>query len=296
MSRASTTGFRFLSAFALISLAASGPAVAQGFSQPGQAPGGGVEAPPPAYPPAGGMSHLPIPPPAPDFNLPATGAPGAGMPPAGGAAFGTPPPAGGAALGEPPPGGSEFNAPGGAGFGAPPSGGIGFGAPPNQPNQPARPNYADELTDFGVPPQSTLQVNVASETPLTIPGGHVITTNEMRQAVGSDILFFDVWQAPPHPTIPGAIALPGAGSPGSFNDNVQRQLWAVLAQLTNRQPQLPIVFFCTGSRCWESYNAALRALAMGFKVVLWYRGGLSAWQAAGQPTAAPRQSAGSTQQ
>ncbi len=175
---------------------------------------------------------------------------------------------------------------------APSPGFPGF-APPSgaDPAQPARQNYADELTDFGVPPQPTLQSNVGSPTPLTLPGGHVITTAEMKQAMGTNIVFVDVWQQQAHPSIPGAVPMPGAGNPGSFNDDTQQRLWTALAQATNRQPDRPIVFFCTGSRCWESYNAALRAVNMGFKMVLWYRGGLAAWQAAGGPMVMPGQAA-----
>ncbi len=174
---------------------------------------------------------------------------------------------------------------------------YGFNAPSPQPGtEPARPNYADELTDFGVPPQSTLQANVGSPTPTTIPGGHVITTNEVRQAVGSNVLVIDVLDTPQHPTLPGAILLPGAGSPGSFDDMTQQRLWTRLSQLTDRQPNRPLVFLCSGSRCWESYNAALRAISMGFKMVMWYRGGLGAWTASGGPmTGAPSQGAFSQQ-
>jgi PQQ-dependent catabolism-associated CXXCW motif protein len=183
---------------------------------------------------------------------------------------------------------------------ATPSGGMpaqgfpGFAPPAGagaDPSQPARQNYADELTDFGVPPQPTLQSNVGSPTPLTLPGGHVITTAEVKQALGTNIVFIDVWQQPTHPSLPGAVPMPGAGNPGSFNDETQQRLWTALAQATNKQPDRPIVFFCTGSRCWESYNAALRAVNMGFKMVLWYRGGLAAWQAAGGPMATPGQAA-----
>ena len=184
----------------------------------------------------------------------------------------------------PPPGASP-------GFGAPPGASPGFGAPP--PGGTAqRPNLAEELTDFGIPPQATLQANVGSETPLTIPGGHVITTMEMRQAAGSEILFIDVWNTGAHPSLPGAILMPGAGNAGSFTDDTQQRLWTALSQLTNQQAQRPLVFFCTGPRCWESYNAALRAINMGFKTVLWYRGGLASWQAAGLPMPARGQGAG----
>ncbi len=162
----------------------------------------------------------------------------------------------------------------------------GFSSQPTPP-QPAqgqtRQNYADELTDFGVPPQDQLQSNVGSPTPTSIPGAHVITTAEMRQAVGSDILFVDVLAGPPHQSLPGAVMMPGAGDGGSFDDALQDQLWNALSQATQRNPDRPIAFLCAGSRCWESYNAALRAVQMGFKTVLWYRGGLSSWQAAGLP-------------
>ena len=159
--------------------------------------------------------------------------------------------------------------------------GTSWGARPG--GEPPRQNYAEELTDFGVPPQGVMQVNVGSPTPTSIPGGHVITTGEIRQAQGG-LLLFDVLEGMAHPTIPGAVWIPGAGHPGSFADETQQKLWAVLSRATNMQRERPIVFFCAGSRCWESYNAALRAESLGFKMVLWYRGGLAAWKAAGGAT------------
>ncbi len=46
----------------------------------------------------------------------------------------------------------------------------------------------------------------------------------------------------------------------------------------------PVVFYCMGSQSWHSANAAMRALRAGYTNVLWYRGGIQAWQAAGLPT------------
>jgi PQQ-dependent catabolism-associated CXXCW motif protein len=132
-----------------------------------------------------------------------------------------------------------------------------------------------------------MQPNVGSPTPTTIPGGHVITTAEMQQAGRFGILMVDVLEGPPHQGIPGAILVPGAGRAGSFSDATQQRLWAVLSQATQMRPDRPVAFFCAGSRCWESYNAALRAEQMGFKMVLWYRGGLGAWQVAGLPMSDP---------
>jgi len=36
-----------------------------------------------------------------------------------------------------------------------------------------------------------------------------------------------------------------------------------------------------------SYNAAVRASRMGYSQVLWYRGGIEAWKAAGQRVQGP---------
>ncbi len=77
------------------------------------------------------------------------------------------------------------------------------------------------------------------------------------------------------------MSIPGVGMGGSYDDDAQRALWAALGPATHMNPAQPIVFFCAGPRCWESYNAALRTLHLGFKTVLWYRGGLAAWQASG---------------
>ena len=63
-----------------------------------------------------------------------------------------------------------------------------------------------------------------------------------------------------------------------------------LATRTNNNLDAPIGFFCYGAQCWESYNAALRAMRLGYREVLWYRGGLAAWKAAGLPTAEPQAS------
>ena len=164
--------------------------------------------------------------------------------------------------------------------------GLGFNAQPPgfqgraPANAPPRQNYADELTDFGVQPQDQMQRNVASPTPTSIPGGHVITTVEVRQALGSSVVLVDVLQGQ-HATIPGALSIPGAGMAGTYDDQAQQALWAALSAATNMNPDYPIVFFCAGAKCWESYNAALRALQLGFKMVLWYRGGLDAWRASG---------------
>ncbi len=85
-------------------------------------------------------------------------------------------------------------------------------------------------------------------------------------------------------TLPGAVPAAWASQPGSFDDPVQRQFGALLQQATRGNAEVPVVLYCLSSHCWMSCNAALRAIRLGYRNVLWYRGGIEAWQAAGQPT------------
>jgi rhodanese-related sulfurtransferase len=41
------------------------------------------------------------------------------------------------------------------------------------------------------------------------------------------------------------------------------------------------VLFCLSKTCWLSHNAAVRAVALGYRKVFWCRGGREAWVAAG---------------
>jgi PQQ-dependent catabolism-associated CXXCW motif protein len=150
-------------------------------------------------------------------------------------------------------------------------------------------NFADELTDWGVAPQSELKMEVGSQTPLIIPGGRRVTTGEMVNLINTDAIVVDVLRDTTggHRTLPGAIYMPGAGDPGTFRDRLQRRFSSVLAQLTSQDANRTLVFLCQGSKCWESYNAALRAMQLGYRNVLWYRGGLSAWIAANQQLQQP---------
>ena len=150
-------------------------------------------------------------------------------------------------------------------------------------------NFADELTDWGISPQSELKMEVGSQTPLSIPGGRRVTTGEMVNLVNTNAIVVDVLRdnTGGHRTLPGAIYIPGAGDPGTFRDRIQRRLSSVLSQLTSQDVDRPLVFLCEGSKCWESYNAALRAMQLGYRNVLWYRGGLSAWIAAKQQLQSP---------
>jgi PQQ-dependent catabolism-associated CXXCW motif protein len=157
-------------------------------------------------------------------------------------------------------------------------------APPPSPppSPPPTRNYADELTDFGVQPKSELETNVGSATPLVIPVGNRIATEEVaRMIANNQVTAVDVLSNAHPQTLPAALYMPAGGMPGSFFDASQAQFVQQLGEATGGDTSRPLVFFCQGANCWESYNAALRANAAGYTRIYWYRGGLAAWQEAG---------------
>lgn len=169
----------------------------------------------------------------------------------------------------------------------------GYGAPPAA--RPA-PGGADRLAqleqaerqDQGVRPPAGLHSGpMHGPTPTTIPGGQLITTRALvglLQAGGAGgvrPLVLDV--------LGGAEILPEAQyavpahQGGSFDDRTQREFGQYLQQATQGRQDQPLVFYCASTQCWMSYNAALRAIRMGYRQVYWYRGGIEAWKQAGQP-------------
>jgi PQQ-dependent catabolism-associated CXXCW motif protein len=146
-------------------------------------------------------------------------------------------------------------------------------------------NYAGELDDLGVASKATLESNVGSATPLQIPAGARISTDGLQQLLARDssALLIDVLDNPHPTTIRNAAYLPSAGKPGTFDDQHQATTAAELRRLVAGKADRPLIFFCAGAACWESYNAVLRANAAGYRNLHWYRGGLASWSAAGLP-------------
>lgn len=141
-----------------------------------------------------------------------------------------------------------------------------------------------EQQDYGVPPQQQLQTQLHGPTPTRIPGGQTITTDRLlklyRQGAQSGLLVFDVLGS--GQTLPNAQNAAPASQPGSFDDRTQQEFGQYLQQVTQGNKNRPMVFYCLNTQCWMSYNAALRAIRLGFTQVYWYRGGIEAWQRAQQ--------------
>lgn len=146
--------------------------------------------------------------------------------------------------------------------------------------------YAEEDADWGIAPQTSIRrPPYSAPTPLTIPGGRTVSTAELRAMLDGEGKPFlvDVAGGDGHLSLAGAHWLPGAGRGIHFLDPLQAAVADWLKEITGEDKTRPLVFFCVDATCWLSYNTALRAIALGYTRVLWYRGGVAAWRDAGLP-------------
>src|SRR5690606_17868416 len=83
---------------------------------------------------------------------------------------------------------------------------------------------------------------------------------------------------PASDTIKGAVWLANMGY-GRLTESEEK---AFKEELLRRAGSLdrPIVMFCEPD-CWMSWNAAKRALSYGFRNIIWFPGGVTAWREAG---------------
>ena len=139
-------------------------------------------------------------------------------------------------------------------------------------------------------------------TPPTLRGADVLTTEQARRlwakrrAAFIDVLprpprppslpASTIWRAKPRADIPGSIWLPDTGY-GALAPVMETYFSHGLAQASDGDRRHMLVFYCQ-TDCWMSWNAAKRAMTLGYTNVGWYPGGTDAWEAQGLPTE-PRQ-------
>ena len=139
-------------------------------------------------------------------------------------------------------------------------------------------------------------------TPTTLRGARIITTAEAEALwKAGTAAFVDVMPHAPRPpdlpmgtiwrekgrlNIPGSIWLPDTGY-GELSPAMEQYLRAGLEQVTGGDRAKPLVIYCVRD-CWMSWNAAKRAVALGYARVHWYPGGTDGWAAAGLPLAEAR--------
>lgn len=146
-------------------------------------------------------------------------------------------------------------------------------------------------------PQDYRMDDFRSPVPATLKGAKVLTADEAADLWNANgAVFLDVypqapkpknlpagtyWREPSHRSIEGARWLPNVGY-GALPDSVAVYFKSTLERLTGGNRDAPIVFFCLKD-CWMSWNAAKRALEMGYRNVMWFRDGTDGWQELGYP-------------
>jgi PQQ-dependent catabolism-associated CXXCW motif protein len=135
--------------------------------------------------------------------------------------------------------------------------------------------------------------------PETLRGARVVTTAE-AEAIWKrgDAAFIDVLPRPPKPAnlpagtiwrdkpranIPGSLWLPDTGY-GALTPGMDAYLRAGLAKASGGARGKMLVIYCL-RECWMSWNAAKRAIAYGYRNIVWYPDGTDGWEKAGQPLA-----------
>jgi PQQ-dependent catabolism-associated CXXCW motif protein len=139
--------------------------------------------------------------------------------------------------------------------------------------------------------------NFRSEVPATLKGATVVTTAEAERLWRSKAAVFvdvlpkppkpanlpagTIWQEPLRQDIPGSIWLPNVGL-GALPPALEIRFSEALSKATGGDKARAILFYCL-ERCWMSWNAAKRALALGYLKVLWYPEGTDGWSRQGLP-------------
>ena len=135
-------------------------------------------------------------------------------------------------------------------------------------------------------------------TPADLRGAHVIDTQQAfelwqaKSAVFVDALARPpkpadlppktVWRDKPRADIPGSVWLVNTGF-GALAEATQHYFETGLAKATGGDKTKPLVFYCLAD-CWMSWNAAKRALSLGYANVYWYPEGTDGWEK-GRPSA-----------
>lgn len=91
-----------------------------------------------------------------------------------------------------------------------------------------------------------------------------------------------IWRDKPRHSIPGAIWLPNTGY-GQLADVTLDYFKRGLDVASQGDKAHPLVFFCL-EECWMSYNAAKRAIELGYTSVSWLPDGTDGWTFMDLPT------------
>jgi PQQ-dependent catabolism-associated CXXCW motif protein len=146
---------------------------------------------------------------------------------------------------------------------------------------PVRKSYWEEDKDTNIPAATSPSVVFHAPTPKSVLGAKTLLTEEVKT----------VLSAPNRPLLVNVLNKPKVSIPGSLVVNFlgtdfTRKGETETEEFLSRHlkdKDAPVIFYCLSWECWLSYNAAMRAVALGYKNVGWYRGGIYSWFDAGLP-------------
>ncbi|MFD1332184.1 PQQ-dependent catabolism-associated CXXCW motif protein [Methylopila musalis] len=159
---------------------------------------------------------------------------------------------------------------------------------------------ADEPVTGPVPPEPSgyRMEGYRSPTPATLAGATVLDTPGAEALWrGGTAVFVDVmprpvrppnlpagtiWKDAPRRHLPGSVWLLNVGY-GALPPEMEAFFRDSLVRLTGGDLKKPLAFYCRQA-CWMSWNAAKRAMALGYSAVHWYPDGTDGWEAAALPT------------
>jgi rhodanese-related sulfurtransferase len=122
-------------------------------------------------------------------------------------------------------------------------------------------------------------------TPESLTGAQVVSAEQVFELVSKGAVVVDTRSAKEYAAerIAQAVWAPyGEKSLKERDYNAALDDFSAFAKLDRNKAT---VFLCNGPECWKSYKASREALAMGFKTVYWFRGGMPEWRSLGMPTA-----------
>ncbi|HET7889348.1 MAG TPA: PQQ-dependent catabolism-associated CXXCW motif protein [Bradyrhizobium sp.] len=157
---------------------------------------------------------------------------------------------------------------------------------------------AARADEFVPEPSGYRTENYRAPVPDRLAGARVLSTKE-AEAIwrAKTAVFVDVLPRPPRPpnlpagtvwrdkprfNIPGSIWLPDTGY-GELAPATEDYLRQGLRRATHDDRATLLVVYCQ-SDCWMSWNAAKRALSLGYGNVAWYPDGTDGWEQANLPT------------
>lgn len=134
----------------------------------------------------------------------------------------------------------------------------------------------------------------AAPVPDRLAGARVVDATGLAAAIRDGAVVIDVfpaprrpptqppsqpWLPPPRLEVPGSLWWPDVGR-GAISARLAAWFRDRLATVTGGNLGRPVAFYCR-SACWMSWNAAKRAVSLGYTNVLWFADGPEAWSAFG---------------